>query len=293
MSARRQGLLAALAAAALATAASAQPLRVVTLFTVLTEIAREVGGGAVAVQPLLPPGVDPHTFEPAPRDMRALSGADLILASGLGLEPYLRKLAANAGGRAVIAEAGGVLRDEAVRAGPRGEPDPHWWNSARATAKVTRGVAEDFARLRPGEAAGFRARAGAYERRLAALDAWAARELAGIPAGRRRIVTTHDAFGWFARDYGFTVYPVSGLSPEADPDARQLARLTDLIRREGIRAVFVENSENSKLAAALARETGAKIGGILYPDGLTTEPDGSTYERLFRHNVLTLAAGLK
>ncbi|HEX3729452.1 MAG TPA: metal ABC transporter substrate-binding protein [Opitutaceae bacterium] len=289
---RAQGLVAALAAVSLVAAARAEPLRVVTLSTVLTEIAAAVGGEAVAVQPLLPPGVDPHTFEPAPRDVRSMAEADLILASGLGLEPYLRKLAANAGGTAVVMEAGEILRDEAVSGG-RSEPDPHWWNSVRAAEKVTRSVAGEFAQLRPEAAAGFRARAGAYVRKLAALDSWAIQELGALPPARRRMVTTHDAFGWFARDYGFTVYPISGLSPEADPDARQLARLTDLIRREGIRAVFVENSENSKLAAALARETGARIGGVLYPDGLTPEPDGSTYERLFRHNVRTLADGLK
>jgi len=289
---RGQIWAAGLAAAFLAAAARAEPLRVVTLSTVLTEIAGAVGGDAVTVQPLLPPGVDPHTFEPAPRDMRTLAGADLILASGLGLEPYLRKLAENAGGHAAVLEAGDILRPEAAAGGGR-EPDPHWWNSVRAGEKVTRGVAAEFAQLRPEAAAGFHARAEAYVERLAALDAWAVQELAALPPDRRRMVTTHDAFGWFARDYGFTVYPVSGLSPEADPDARQLARLTDLIRREGIRAVFVENSENSKLAAALARETGARIGGVLYPDGLTPEPDGSTYGRLFRHNVETLVDGLK
>jgi zinc/manganese transport system substrate-binding protein len=285
----------ALAAAGLAAPARAQPLRVVTLSTVLTEIATAVGGDAVAVQALLPPGVDPHTFEPSPRDLRALAGADLILASGLGLEPYLHKLAANAGGRAAVAEAGAVLADPLSAAAPGGrrEPDPHWWNSVRAAEQVTRGVAGSFAALRPAGAAGFRARAEAYTARLEALDAWARRELAALAPEQRKLVTTHDAFGWFARDYGFTVYPISGLSPDSEPDARHLARLADLIRREHIRAVFVENSENSQLAAALARETGARIGGVLYPDGLTPEPDGSTYERLFRHNVRTLVDGLK
>jgi zinc/manganese transport system substrate-binding protein len=296
---RQLRLLAAIAGSlpglAAAGAASPAPLRIVALSPVLAEIAREVGGPAVSVTGLLPPGVDPHTFEPAPADMLALVDADLVLASGLGLEAYLDKLAANSGTHARIVAVGDLLRDPLVTSGAQGrhEPDPHWWNSIAATREATRDIAEELARLRPESAADFSRRTAGRLARLDALAAWARRELAPLPPDRRQLVTSHDAFGWFARDYGFTVHPIAGLSPDAEPNARDVAQLSDLIRRLGIPAVFLENSEGSKLAAALAREAGVRLGGTLYPDGLVPEADGATYEAMFRHNVRTIVAALR
>jgi zinc/manganese transport system substrate-binding protein len=277
-----------------AAGAAAAPLRVVTLSPVLTEMAREVGGPEVAVTGLLPPGVDPHTFEPAPADMRALANAELVLASGLGLETYLDKLAANSGTRArMVAVGDGLPAPLTIEVRGRREPDPHWWNSIAATEAATRRVADELARLRPASAAGFSRRAAARVADLDRLDAWTRAQLAPLPPARRQLVTTHDAFGWFARDYGFTVHPIAGLSPGAEPNAREVARLADLIRQTGIPAVFIENSEGSKLAAALAAEAGARLGGALDGDGLVPGPEGDSYEAMFRHNVLTIAAALR
>jgi zinc/manganese transport system substrate-binding protein len=275
-------------------AAEAGPLRVVTLSTVLTEIAERVGGNRVKVTGLLRPGVDPHTFEPAPADLRKVVDADLVLASGLGVESYLNGLAANSGTRARIVEAGAALGDVPlfIEEHGRREPDPHWWNSIGATIRVTRLVCSEFSGMRPAGAADFSARADSVVARLAALDAWARAEISVLPPGRRQLVTNHDAFGWFARDYGFTVHPISGLSPEAEPDARDLARLADFVRREGIPALFVESTENTGLAAMLARETGARLGGMLYADGLSPDGDGATYEGMFRHNVRVMVDAL-
>jgi zinc/manganese transport system substrate-binding protein len=291
----RLATAAALALAAAGAAAGAAPLRVVALSPILTELARDVGGPEVAVTGLLPLGVDPHTFEPAPADMRALADAELVFASGLGLEIYLDKLAANSGTRARIAAVGDALRGQLVTVEVRGrrEPDPHWWNSIAATKQVTRQVAEELSRLRPASSADFARRAAARLGALDALDAWTRDQFAALPAGRRQLVTTHDAFGWFARDYGFTVHPIAGLSPDAEPNARAVARLADLIRQERIPAVFIENAEGGRLAAAVAREAGAQLGGALYGDGLVPGAEGDTYEAMFRHNVLTIAAALR
>jgi zinc/manganese transport system substrate-binding protein len=271
------------------------PLRVVTLSTVLTEIAEKVGGPEVTVTGLLKPGVDPHTFEPAPSDLRKIVDADLVLASGLGVESYLNRLTADSGTRAKIVQAGAALGASPlfIEEHGRREPDPHWWNSIPATIRVTREVAAEFSRLRPASAAEFSARADAWIATLTALDAWARSELAKLPPERRQLVTNHDAFGWFARDYGFTVHPISGLSPDAEPDARGLARLVDFIRRDRIPAIFVENSENSGLADTLAGETGARLGGMLYADGLSPDGDGATYEGMFRHNVRAIGDALR
>ena len=274
---------------------SAAPLRIVTFSTVLTEIATEVGGPETVVIGLVRPGMDPHTFEPAPDDLRRLAEADLVLASGLGLENNLARAAANSGTRAKIIETGSALDDLALyrAGGGRREPDPHWWNSIPATVRVTRRVATALSILRPSAAAGFAARSDAFIARLDALDRWARVQLSVLPPGRRHLVTSHDAFAWWARDYGFVVHPISGISPEAEPNARDLAALIDFIRRERIPAIFVESSVNPTLATAVTRETGARLGGELYADGLSPDPDGSTYERMFRHNIETIVAALK
>jgi zinc/manganese transport system substrate-binding protein len=271
------------------------PIRVVALSTVLTEIASRVGGPAAAVTGLLPAGVDPHSFEPAPVDLKRVAAADLVLASGLGLENYLGRLVANSGTRARVVEAGSVLGDRVPYLKEFGlqEPDPHWWNSIEAVERVTRLVRSEFSALRPEEAAGFSARAQAYLAALESLDGWSRSLLAGVPPAHRHLVTTHDAFGWFARDYGFTVHPISGISPDAEPNARQLAQLARLIRADGIPAIFAETSTNPGLVEALVRETGARLGGALYADGLSPDGDGTTYEGMFRHNVRTIVEALR
>ena len=280
---------------ALSGGACAEPLRVVTFSAVLTEIASEVGGPEVSVTGLEGPGVDPHTFEPAPVDLRKLAQADLVLASGLGLEQDLARLAAHSGTRARILEAGSALGDLIIyrEAGGRREPDPHWWNSIPAVLRVERRVAAEYRALRPAAAAAFTARSDACAARLEALDRWAREQFSGLPPARRRLVTSHDAFAWFARDYGFTVHPVSGMSPESEPNARDFASLILFIRRERIPAIFVESSVNPDLAEAVTRETGARLGGELYADGLSPDADGATYERMFRHNVRTIAEALR
>jgi len=279
----------------LAVPAVAAPLRIATLSTVLTEVAREVGGPEVVVTGILAPGVDPHTFEPSPADLRAITQADLVLASGLGLENYLDRIAANSGAGARIVEAGRVLGPTVltVGGGDRAEPDPHWWHSIAAMITVTRWVTDELTGLRPGSAAGFRDRAGAYVARLAALETWTRLELAALPSARRQLITTHEAFGWFARDYGFGMHAISGLSTEDEPDARDFAALVEFIRRRHIPAIFPESDENSRLAAALARESGARLGTPLYADGLVPADDGASYDAMYRHNVRAIVAGLR
>ena len=282
-------------ASAVPGARSEAPIRVVALSTVLAEVATQVGGPAAMVTCLLPAGVDPHSFEPAPVDLKRVAAADLVLASGLGLENYLGRLVANSGTRARVVQAGTVLMDRVPYSEEFGvhEPDPHWWNSIEAVERVTRQVCSEFSSLRPGEAAGFDARAQAYLAALDSLETWSRSQLESVPPAHRQLVTTHDAFGWFARDYGFAVHPISGVSPEAEPNARQLAQLARLIRQDGIPAIFVESSANPSLVEALVRETGARLGGELYADGLSPGGDGTTVAGMFRHNVQTIVNALQ
>jgi zinc/manganese transport system substrate-binding protein len=276
---------------ACATAAE-RPLRVVALNTVLAEIAREVGGVEVAVDNMVRPGVDPHTFDPSAADLRAMVDADLVLASGLQLESYLDRLVAKIGPMGKVVRVGDAL--PGVLTLPGGEKDPHWWNSVDNVILATALVRTELAGLRPGSTRVLAERAEAYTQRLRGLKTWIAGEMATLPPAQRQLVTSHDAFGYFARDYGFTVHAISGLSTDGEPDARQLARLIDLIRREHIRAVFAESSVNSALVANLVAETGVHLGGSLYADGLgTADSEAATYEAMVRHNVRTMVEGLR
>ena len=281
-----------LAAGARPAAAEERPLRVVALTTVLAEIAREVGGDQAEVAGLVRPGVDPHAFDPSAADLRAMMDADLVLASGLQLESYLDRLVAKIGPAGKVVVVGEAL--PAVLALPGGEKDPHWWHSIDNVLFATGLVRTELARLRPASAGVFARNADAYRQRLRALQAWVTDELAKLPPPQRQLVTSHDAFGYFARDYGFTVHAITGLSTDGEPDARQLARLIDLLRREHIRAIFAESSVNSSLVANLVAETGVRLGGTLYADGLgPADSDGATYEAMYRHNVRTIVGALR
>jgi zinc/manganese transport system substrate-binding protein len=284
----------ALAVAAACRGGGPPPLRVVTLGTVLTEIAQQVGGPQVAVFGLIGPGTDPHTFNPSPSDMRRIADSDLVLASGLNIEAYFDRLVASAGPAGRVVAVGDLLPEVLTVPGPGPrEEDPHWWHSIGDMIAATGIVRGELARARPGRAALFEGNAAAYIRRLAALRAWVSAEVSRLPPARRQLVTSHDAFGYFARDFGFTVHPINGLSTENEADARHLAALVDLVRRDDIRAIFAESSANPRTVENLLQETGARLGGELYADGLGPPGSGAeTYEAMYRHNVRTIVAGL-
>lgn len=285
------------------------PLRVVTLNTVLTEIARAVGGEEVRVTGLLQPGVDPHEFQPSPADIRTATEAEVVLASGLHLEAFLEHIIANtsAGHRLVLVgdnlPSGLALSTPHTHAhapgapacdASHGERDPHWWHSIDNVLFATELVRAEFTRQRPALAERFSTNTQVYRQRLLALKAWAEGEVTQIPPARRLLFTSHDAFGYLARDYAFKVHALSGLSTDGEPNARHMARLIDLIRKEQVKAVFAENSVNPRLISQLVAETGVKLGGTLYADGLgTAESPAATYESMMRHNLTTLVNALK
>lgn len=292
---------------ALAGRSAEPPLRVAALHTVLAEIAREIGGADVVVSGLVAAGVDPHTYDPTPRDLATVMDADLVLGTGLHLEGYLERLAANPRLRdrlvlvgealpvvlAVPAGTGNHGHDRVLQA-EGGEPDPHWWHGIDHVLFVSDLVRQHFARLRPAAAAAFAARAQTWQQKLFALKAWTAAEVAKLPPARRHLVTTHDAFGYLARDWGFTVHAIAGLSTDAEPDPKHLAELVKLVRRLGVKAVFAEGSASPRLAQALAAEAGAKLGGTLHADGLAPAGSGAeTYTALMRHNISAIVAALR
>jgi ABC-type Zn uptake system ZnuABC Zn-binding protein ZnuA len=276
--------------------ARAEKLRVSSFSTVLTEIAQEVGGDRVTVTGHVKPGVDPHDFEPKSGDLKTVASADVILLSARHLEGYVGRLREAAGGRAAIVEVGDKL--PALGAVPgagghgHGGEDPHWWHSIGNIERATRIVRDEFIRLRPGDKAAFSVNAAAYLGRLDALERWVKAKVAELPRDRRKLVTSHDAFGYFAKEFGFTVYPIAGISRSDQPGSRKVAEIIGTIRAQGVKAIFPEASENPKVLAQITQETGARLGGELLADGLGAGSLG-TVEAMFRHNVTSIVEALK
>jgi ABC-type Zn uptake system ZnuABC Zn-binding protein ZnuA len=267
-------------------------IKVASLSTILTEIAQEVGGDKVEVTGIVKAGVDPHEFEPSPEDMKIIGASQLVLATGKGLEGYLLKLKETTPG-ATFVEVGNSLPSLRMKsdAGATIE-DPHWWHSIANVEQAVRVVQDALTRLSPQDKDDFAQRAGAYEERLQSLEQWVRVKLAELPRDQRKLVTSHDAFQYFARDYGFKLYPIEGVSTDDQPSSRKVIDLITTIKDERVKAVFFENIENPKVITEITRETGAKVGGELYADGLGTGDEG-TYVGMVKHNVSTIVDSLK
>ena len=284
--------------------AQAEALRVASLSTVMSDIARQVGGDRVELIEIVKPGVDPHIYEPTPGDLKKISKAQILLASGLGFEGYLEKLrssVAKSGVRFVV--AGDVVspieaaesphdHDHHGHAHDHAAPDPHWWHSIANVQVVTRQIRDAFLAADPEGRALYEANAAGFDARLAALSKSVRLQIAKLPKSRRNLVTSHDALGYFAKDYGFTIFPVQGISTADQPSSQKVRRLIQEIKARKVKAIFAENIENPKVLAQLTSETGAKAGGILYADGLGSG-DASTYEGMMQSNVKTIVEALQ
>jgi zinc/manganese transport system substrate-binding protein len=277
-------------------------LRVVALHPILADWAQQVGGERVEVFSLVPPGVDPHFFEPTPQDLRRMSESDLLLAIGLGYETYLPKLKDAVGSRIQLVSLGEVLpnlvhgacehADHDEEHHHHSDWDPHWWHGLEQAEAAVEVLRERFTAADPEGGALYREQAAKYLEDLGELRRWAALEIAALPRARRVLVLSHDSLAYFARDFHFEVFPVAGISPEDQPGARQLRQLIDEIRTRRIPAVFVGNMENPRVLQELTRETGATSGGVLFMDGLA-EGEAASYLGMYRHNVSTIVRALQ
>jgi len=287
----RRSLLTAVAVlAGVRAAARPGPLPVVASFSILADIVRQVGGAAVSVTSLVPPDGDAHTYEPKPSDLRALASAKLLAVNGLGLEGWMDRLVSSAGYRgALVTASDGV----AVRRLNASEVDPHAWQDPRDGAIYARNLADALAAADPAQAEALLAAGREYAGKIMQTDAWIEATLSAIPAERRTIVTSHDAFGYYGARYGVTVLAAQGIDDAGEPSARDIARLADQIRRTGVRAVFLENMTNPDLIRALARDAGVVAGPPVYSDALSP-PDGpaATYVDMLRHNTTLFAEAM-
>jgi zinc/manganese transport system substrate-binding protein len=256
----------------------AEKIRVSSFSTILTEVAQQVGGDRVAVTGHVKPGVDPHDFDPKPSDLRTVSNADLVLLSAKHMEGYVGKLKESTGTKGRIVEVGNSLPSLqlTVQHGDHAHEgeDPHWWHSTRNIEKATKVVRDELTKISPADKAVFAANAAAYIDRLGALNDWVKAKVAELPRNQRRLVTNHDAFGYFAKEYGFTVMPIAGVSKNDQPGSKKVAELIAEIKQAKVKAIFSEDVANPKVIQEITRETGAKFGGELLSDGLGTGADG-------------------
>ncbi|MGE4451423.1 MAG: metal ABC transporter solute-binding protein, Zn/Mn family [Castellaniella sp.] len=315
------------AAARAEDAADDARLPVVASFSILGDIVREVGGDDIRLDVLVGPMRDAHTFEPTPKDARALGRARVLVVNGLGFESWMPRLVEAAGFKGRVIEASQGVRprrlddEEESREAPghgdadhdhaahdhadhdhdhdpadhghghdHGGVDPHAWQDLSNGVIYARNVARGLADADPAHASAYQARAEAYVRKLRQADAAWRRELDAIPADRRVLATSHDAFGYFGAAYGIEVLSVVGLSSEAEPSARAMADLVTRIRAHHIRAIFLEQGGNSNALRQVAAETGVKPGGALYADTLDLPGhEASTYLGMFRWNTRQLS----
>lgn len=289
------GLLLGLTAAT--TARAEAPLPVVASFSILGDLVTQVGGEAVAVSTLVGPGGDAHVYEPTPADARRVGQAALLVTNGLGFEGWIERLVAASGfaGPKVIAAADVTPRraDPVDQAAHGDDIDPHAWQSPANVALYVARIRDGLIAADPKGEPVYRARAAAYLEALATLDRDIRAAVAAIPPERRKVVSSHDAFGYFADAYGLTFLAPVGVSTEAEASAADVAALIRQIRSEGIPAVFVESISDPRLLDQIRRETGAKPGGILYSDALSpADGPAGTYLDLMRHNLATLTAAL-
>ena len=269
------------------------PLTVVTTSTVFGDMIENVGGNHVAVTSLVPRHADVHTFEPKPADLRAVTGARLIVMNGLGLDDWLRETIANAAaaGTPLVELARDLPGVEPLPGEDPGTQNPHLWMAVPYAIRYVDRIETALATADPANAVAYGERAAAYRKRLEALDADVRERIATIPPADRKLVTFHDAFPYFAREYGLEVVGVAVDAPGQDPSAGEIAALVEAIRASGAKAIFSEAQFPTRLVDQLAAETGATVVAQLYDDSLG-DPPISSYEAVIEWDVDQLVQAL-
>lgn len=272
----------------------AKTVDAVASFTVLADIVKQVGGDHVKVKSLVGPDGDPHTFEPTPQDSQALAQADVVFVSGLGMEGWMDRLISASGYKGTVVVASNGVNTRKMEEDGKTITDPHAWNSMHNGVIYATNVMNALIKADPDDAADIRHSGERYIQQLQKLDSWAKSEFAGVAQSKRKVLTSHDAFGYFGQRYGVTFLAPVGFSTEAEASASDVAAIIKQLRAEHITTYFMENQTDPRLVKQIASETGAQPGGELYPEALSAASGPApTYEAAFKHNVETLLHSMK
>lgn len=289
-----------------ATVAAADPIKVVASFSIIGDLATQVGGDRIALRTLVGPDGDAHVYEPKPADAGAVAGADVVLVNGLQLEGFLARLVEASGTKAPLVEVSkgiqpikneeegehedhGHAEAEGGHDHHHGEFDPHAWQSVPNAEIYVKNIADAFCAADAQGCDTYRTNAQTYTAKLKDLDKQVRDAIGSIPEDKRTIITTHDAFGYFEHEYGIRFLAPEGLSTDAEASAADVAHLIRQVRDDKASAIFVENITNPRLIEQIASETGLKVGGTLYSDALSSNSGpASTYIDMMQHNVETM-----
>jgi zinc/manganese transport system substrate-binding protein len=276
---------------------AADKIKAIASFSILGDMVSQVGGDRVDVIALVGPDGDAHVYEPTPADARNLAGANILFTNGLGFEGWMDRLEKSSGfkGKVVVASTGVAPRTMIEEEGGKKETitDPHAWQSLANGKLYVANIRDGLIAVDPEGKATYEANAAKYLDQIAKEETSVKAALAALPKERRKIITSHDAFGYFGAAYGLEVIAPEGVSTESEASAQDVAKIIRQIKAEKIPAVFMENITDHRLLDQIASETNAKIGGTLYTDALSP-PDGpaGTYLDMFRNNIETLTAAL-
>jgi zinc/manganese transport system substrate-binding protein len=279
--------------------AFSEPQKVSALHPLMADLARQVGGERVRVFDLVGEGGNPHRYEPRPADLKQMQASALVLAGGKNLEPYLDRLRSTLGGVTIV-EVGSTIpsltvgKDAVYTCCPNhaaGGIDPHWWHGIDHTRRAARVVALALAEKDPAGKDYYINNAASYGKRLDALKKWAKSELAKVPRDQRKLVTAHNAFGYFAKEFGFEVIAVAGLTKEQNTTPQEQAKTIESVKQSGVRAVFPEFGTGRKPLEAISKASGARIGTPLIADGNGSGAEAG-FEAMIRHNVNAITSAL-
>ena len=291
---KRSILVVALSSLLVSPLVIAKELNVVASFSVLGDMVSQIGGPYVHVTDLVQPDGDPHEFEPSPKDSKTLAQADVVFVNGLGLEGWLDRLMKASGYRGEVITASNGIDTLKMKEDGTTITDPHAWNSMKNGIVYAHNIVNGLSKADPEHASDYRKQGDSYIQQLQQLDNYATQTFAAIPRGKRKVLTSHDAFGYFAAAYGVRFLSPVGYSTESEASSKNVAKLINQIKREHVKLYFIENQTDPRLVKQIANASGAQAGGELYPEALTDSSGlAATYTAAFKHNVDTLAAGMK
>jgi zinc/manganese transport system substrate-binding protein len=282
-------------------AQAAERLKVVATFSILADFVKNVGGDRIDLATLVGPDGDAHVYTPTPADGRRLADARIVFMNGLGFEGWMNRLVKASGSKALVVETSkGVptIRGERDRPAQghgraHGSVDPHAWQSVANAKLYVANIRDGLVQADPAGKDAYEANARNYLAQLDALDSEVKGAVTRIPAERRKVIMSHEAFAYFEQEYGLDFVAPQGVSTETEASAKDVARIIQQMRREKIAAVFLENVSDARLIERIAQETGARIGGRLYSDALSAEGGpAATYIDMMRHNIRAFSAAL-
>ena len=272
---------------------AAQPVKVVATFSILGDMVKNVGGDRIALTVIVGPNSDTHVYEPTPADAKTLAGADLVFLNGLGFEGWMPRLVRSSGYKGTMAVASEGVKPRSMVDDGKKITDPHAWQDLANGKTYVANIAKALSLADPAGAEAYRANAAAYTKKIEDMDAWVKEEFAKIPREERRMITSHDAFGYFGQAYGLTILAPIGYSTEAEASAQNVGKLIRQIKKEKIKALFIENMSDPRIIERIAKDAGVRAGGELYSDALSAPGEsGATYLDMFKNNITKMVAAM-